>query len=779
MAETVRERSAKKARIENENTTSASRTQQHPVWRRDARVSDFLCDPRWQLEKDSVVTTARFLKQEGITTLKDWMDNEEKRISTLDTIRRNHGLSVVVKITEALISEINEPLGDEARLDGHLLGVEGQRLTKETTEQDKFVRDAVSVKNPHRQVARLGQDIRLVLGPSGSGKTIYALNELALKEDEEQIDCPSERVCVYFSLQNHTPDEREQQKTKAAAMDDSIASDIQKMTTAAIKSFLGKSRDDEPGEKSIQLKMLLSVVLDEAAAFGPLMGKKEVLSSIFSQLRTVASHVRLIVVGTGMDGIAVGLSSSTDVLKYRMQPWDEGKLQSAVAGRGRSSVETRKRVEAISSSPILRKMITNARSAILTYESVAQINTGYFSVDLKGFIASIVHVVLGRYIARNGISGLDDSQRRRLAYTLFHELKEANESEQPRFPVLAKLEGCDAERIKRQALGLLDVHVESQAGVFAFLDDHKVSVSVTPAMSMLLYSLVGVEATVYDSWEGLEAVAGLHAVYLEVLSNTNTETKGVRLARLTRPIPAPSATKNFCIPSPNDTPTVYINGEKAPFFDAISVNRGLQSKYSKGGENIEINLAEELQKGGLVKERLQLNGKTGQKSQKTFDMGKAVMASFLRSWSSSSNQEDLSGSSAEAADPSPSDGNESTKVFSPAFLLPRSATAEVEVDPYSIICKITDDGIFYCSVNQQELKLTDPLFKETFTMIFLTNAKSISLKGNGSDGLPLKLLEDEIDRNGKVSGEKDEVFASLIRNLNLRDNVEIRFAFTR
>lgn len=788
-ADEERQRSSKIARIEDNNnsmTDGENSAQQHSsVWREDDHVENFLGDRRWKLEPESINNITQFLKGEGITTLKEWKDRRRENLDEI--VQQGVSWKTLVDMVYLLASEIQEPLADEARLDGRFLGAyKGEELNNKTTESNNFVSDAVSVKPPHFQKGREGHDIRLVLGPSGSGKTVYALNELAFMRDEMQgNNCPPQQVCVYFSLQNHP--EIHPDSLNGATEDDNntkkIATYIAGKTMDTIKIFLKKKHE----EKKSTFNMLLSVILDEAAACGSEMGKKDVLSTIFEELSQVATHVRLIVVGTGMDVIAVNLSSSTDVLKYRMQPWDEKKFHYAVRKRVRSTTEAKLYIDAIGRSPILRKLITNARCAIFTYEAVARINRGYHSVSSKGFVSSIVHEVLGHYVSYNAIAQLDDSRRRLLAYAVFHELKETNESGEARIPHIAKLEHHVG--IKRQALGVLDVHVESEAGGIKFLEGYSVSVSVTPAMSMVLYSLLGVEATVYDSWEGLEAIAWLHAVYLEVVSNDDTRTKGVKLARLTRAVPAPNATKTFRIPSPNGNPTVYINDEKAPFFfDAISKHRYLKSKYSKSDQKVVIDLAEEMQKSGLVKELICLNGKTEVQSQKTFDMGKAVTSAFLHSWSTDPIQED-SGTSSSSKDAgggsNPSFGiGATTKVFSPAFVFSRSDAGEAEVDPNDIVCSVTDDDSFSFrrqrdEEEQQSSLPTEPAFTDTFTMIFITNAKSILLKVNGNDEFVLD--DTDIDRDGSIDVDKIDKkgkYESMIAKLKLRENVQIRFAFT-
>uniref|UniRef100_UPI00333EDC78 hypothetical protein n=1 Tax=Flavobacterium sp. TaxID=239 RepID=UPI00333EDC78 len=180
-----------------------------------------------------------------------------------------------------------------------------------------------------------------------------------------------------------------------------------------------------------------------------------------------------------------------------------------------------------------------------------------------------------------------------LAYAVLHELNLDNKPTAPHFPefnTLLTLKKEDQDKIKREAQGVVDLHVETSSGVggettISFVDEDsqlkRRSVSITPAMSMLLYNLLGVDATIYDKWEGLELTTALHAVYLEVLDNTTTQELGVKIARLTKAMPPPGANKNIYIPSQVTTPTIFINGDKAPFFDVITKFRGLLAKHNK------------------------------------------------------------------------------------------------------------------------------------------------------------------------------------------------------
>lgn len=116
-------------------------------------------------------------------------------------------------------------------------------------------------------------------------------------------------------------------------------------------------------------------------------------------------------------------------------------------------------------------------------------------------------------------------------------------------------------------------------------------------------------------------------MYLEVLRNKGTHNSGVKIARVTKPVPATSVLTNIRIPSEPNQPTVFINGDKAPFFDGITKYRGLQARYSQNGEIIDLDLGEEMQKCGLLTEELPENDDKGKKA---FKMGNVTLAAFLQ-----------------------------------------------------------------------------------------------------------------------------------------------------
>lgn len=310
---------------------------------------------------------------------------------------------------------------------------------------------------------------------------------------------------------------------------------------------------------------------------------------------------------------------------------------------------------------------------------------------------------------------------------------------------------------------------------------NKQSISVTPAMSMLLYNLLGVDATIYDNWEGLEATAALHAAYLEVLRNENTKSKGVQISRLTKSVPATGATKNIKIPHQPTTPTIFINGDKAPFCDVITKFRGIQAKYSKKVDYAPLDLGTGLQKCGLLEIQLPYavmtrNGVDPEeeqdketkekKGEKAFRMGNATMAAFVHTWKTVGGGHSNGGNVSEV---------KPKKLLSPAFGFPTTGRAEMEVVP-SREYKVEVNG----SVKFENEEIAKAKFDANapFEMIFITNAKEIRLLPKWEDDA-IVIGSDIVDASGEFQvNKKPNGYDEFLEQFNLKEHVNIRFVFT-
>jgi hypothetical protein len=611
---------------------------------------------------------------------------------------------------------------------------------------------------------------------------------------------------------------------------ETFVSHIKEVVQKALKRGSDGKWQWDPRGKT-QLNMRVTLVLDDAEALESILYHPNVLTGIFHEIGCFATSPRLILAGTGYDKFPMGGSSANDSYTYRMQPWTEKMLAFVARMRYPENKDGERFVEEIGKYPLLKMLITNDRAAIFTLDAVKQFKMGHQIVKLRGSIGSVIQMVLGKYIASSEIGRLTATQQKALAYAVFHELNLDNKSTEPHFPefnTILTLKEEERSKVKRLAQGFVDFHVRAASGLggetlATFVDDDSRlrgrSVSITPAMSMLLYDLLGVDATIYDKCEGLELTTALHAVYLEVLDNRATQEFGVEIVRLTNAVPPPAgANKNIYIPSQNTTPTIFINGDKAPFFDVITNFRGLQAKHTQNGQKIDLYLGEEMQKCGLLKERLpnsimtrkgvdtpdeegEKKGSGEEASEevskdaaaappdqemedepklskdeekmvrngaKAFKVGNATLAAFLHTWklgiAASSNDGNATESESESVPP---------RFPSPAFCLPTSGRAYTEVVP-SLHFTVDKEG----SVMLDD-RMIDPVeFGQTlpFKMIFVTNAQQMRLLPK-QNGKAIVIDAESVDADGVLTTKPDG-YDEYLKALNPRENVQVRFVFT-
>ncbi len=800
----------------SESQTTAQQPAVARVWRVDDKAADILRDVRWKLSENHLEGAKKILethKIETVSQLKNIVGDDSQRHQKFRVALNSLFSSLQWgSLLFHLGNSIQESLRPEEILDRKkILNENGSRLAEAVSQEKEFAADAIAVQNPDTTQRQF--DIRIVQGPSGSGKTVYTINRLAFEDDAGD---GKKVVCIYYSLSEHSASKYTPQ---------TFVSRIKQVLQKALKQGSDGKWQWDPMKKT-KLNMRVSLILDEAGALDSILDNREVLTEIYDEIGSCATSPRLILAGTGYDKTPKGLSSAHDIHKYRMQPWAEKNLALVARKRYPENYDGERFVEEIGKYPLLKRLITNARAAVFTLDAVKQLKKGHPIIKLRGSIGTVIQMVIGRYTAFNAIGMLTARQQKALAYAVFHELNLDNKSTAPHFPefnTILTLEEEEQGAIKRQAQGVVDLHVETSSGVggettTSFVDEDsrlkRRSVSITPAMSMLLYNLLGVDATIYDNWEGLEVTTALHAAYLEVLDNTTTQELGVEIARLTKAVPPPGANKNIYIPSQVTTPTIFINGDKAPFFDVITNFRGLQAKHTQNGETIDLYLGEEMQKCGLLKERLpnailtrkgvdtpdeedEEEGSGEEDSEdddaaaappaqemeeepklskdeekmvrngaKAFKMGNATLAAFLHTWNLGIVAPSNDGDAKESESVPP-------RFLSPAFCFPTSGRADTEVVP-SLHFTVDKEG----SVMFDD-RMIDPVeFGETrpFEMIFVTNAQQMRLLPK-QNGKAIVIDAESVDADGVLTIEPDG-YDEYLKALKPRENVQVRFVFT-
>ena len=263
-------------------------------------------------------------------------------------------------------------------------------------------------------------------------------------------------------------------------------------------------------------------------------------------------------------------------------------------------------------------MITNARSAWYLLQAVKVFikvdeKTWSSETDLNDrirqqifdFAPAIVQNVVSLYVLSNGIKDLNETQQRRVAAYIFVTIEKTRNKEII-IPTFNDLE------IKEQsvAFSLISMNVERYSnGVKSIVETEERSISVTPAITIILFWMCGISIKIISDWKIQEVISALYEFrrHLRCLVSNRCrdgdnlfqkELMLLRIVELQRRAPEQKATKMFFIPYV-DKWTVWVNRGLAPFADVVAPFTFYQCKYSQI-RSPTINLINELEKCGLI-----------------------------------------------------------------------------------------------------------------------------------------------------------------------------------
>lgn len=351
----------------------------------------------------------------------------------------------------------------------------------------------------------------VVMGSSGSGKTFFCLEFLT------QFQVPTgghglPRVAAYLKpadtgvkFSEDPPANRH--RTAADALVDWIKEGL----GAVVKRKLDR---EEP------LNMHVCLVVDEAgdASMNGYFEDRATLIQLCTALeRRLAKSVLLVVAGTNLTGTS--LSSHRDAYFFRMKPWKGDDL--AVLLQKRASdfklddgVETVSHVaDAIYSESVLGGLTTNARSAFFLLNAIADISeyqrTSWRTM-LSASAPTLVGEVVNEYLGSNRIKSLEKKHRRRVAAWVLYELSQlkGGSTDLPGFV------GLTAEGERVAAMSLLHFNVERSGNSLSLVENREqgYSATVTPAIAIVLFTMLGVPAEIMSGWQAMEEIAVLYAV---------------------------------------------------------------------------------------------------------------------------------------------------------------------------------------------------------------------------------------------------------------------------
>jgi hypothetical protein len=410
---------------------------------------------------------------------------------------------------------------------------------------------------------------------------------------------------------------------------------IKKTLKTEVKSFdadLGKALD-----------MHVTFVLDEAgsSALDDYFEKKETIKRLYAALKPFAASIRLIVCGTGLTGENV--CSQSDVFKIRMKEWDQADIM--IVARKLSwdqptgpeqDREIAHVVASIFEYSVLRALTTNSRSAWFLLEAVnerfqlqnsVQSTWQDFLHENTGYLVSRV---VDKYVDMNGLRELSATERRRVAALVFHMVEQSRlnarvmEAPGPGDKWYAPTFEGLAGAYRDYASSCISFNVNYKSTGNQLWPGQTVSVSLSPALTIVLFSLLGGSASVLATWRAQELVTALYIFRQKVLEYfqefekaecawkgaTHPDTvwkqldnrlSNLHLTQVKKRIPEPgaSAWNNLHVPVfPHET--VWLNKATSPFANVVGPYvLGFAAQSEKG--EVTVHIMDDLLKCGLLK----------------------------------------------------------------------------------------------------------------------------------------------------------------------------------
>jgi hypothetical protein len=585
---------------------------------------------------------------------------------------------------------------------------------------DKIVSGALSVVT---ESTRASPTI-VVLGSSGSGKSTLAVKDAAEYKAEERHQF-SATLYLQPSKQGYF------QKKPMHGEPRRMFNWIREQLEARYGSFT-------------KLDMHISLVLDELGATQGFFEDLTNVQNVENILHEFASSVRLILCGTGV--LATDLSSSS-VAKCRLGSWETKNVSQVLAEKFEfTEIEAARVSSAIDLQPGLGSLLTNARAA---YFLLSSLKTAAKSLDLSGepvdkWIAivndrapSLVGSVVTHYSKMNGLSKLDDTTRRHIAAWAFRAIERAVPGQKE----LPSYDGLD-EKDKAAALAIIEQNIESQGEGLYFSDEKfERAILVTPALVIILYSLLGVRAEIFTSWDSQERISSLHIFRHKVVQlwedflldeepgnrkRLHDRLSNLKLVQMQKKVQGSQAAL-FYIPRLRDS-DVCINGERASFADVIAKYLLVQCKHcDTKTSKVYVNYVDELRKCGLLG------------SQANADKQRIVLRVLFAIWNGSFN-----------TTLSPERYEEKKNQQRRVLLLDKQVQSTAY--PENLLeCPRASDGLQYVAVKKLKgsWKIFDsgrsvelPAEFPPLTFVISTNAQTIVLKKSG--GGSLEITEDDV-----------------------------------
>ena len=335
----------------------------------------------------------------------------------------------------------------------------------------------------------------------------------------------------------------------------------------------------------------LYAIIDEAG-HDAYFADKHNLTALGEVVDKFASDGQLVLSGTGLDLLTTDIGSTGEgINKIRMMPWsvaDFAKL-----------AKNRDMVQLVKNHFVYGAMVSNARAASFLLKWL--VTTEKWGEPDEN-VPNVLRGVAYGYISGNGLKDLNDCSRRKVARAVFKVL-DACVYDNPKIPAFEENRTLLSEDELSKAKSLIDVHVKKTGTEIKLHDGHHYAVSVTPAIALVLATLLGSSASLVHQWAGFKAVAALNELFKFKLAREveSEEVPEYKIVQLDRPYHAMKTNKTLLVPVV-DPFTVLVNGERASFADVIAHYRLIQAKHCVNSNGTaQLYIKDELMKMGLLK----------------------------------------------------------------------------------------------------------------------------------------------------------------------------------
>jgi hypothetical protein len=681
---------------------------------------------------DDQITHA--LEKDSIKSLRDLSRNF---LSVAKFVPEDAQDDVLIEIFAALKCDVQTP--------EQVLG--GKLCYDKTCISDKplalYTPEAVSVR-PNAAPDRT-PNFTLVHGPSGSGKTIFAMECLpewifpgAISEKKS--------FRVHLKAVTLLGDDPKSDCDLPAL----VAGYVHEQITALLPNFDGVS----------PLNLFLHVTIDEAGRddykhFLDTAGKIEAIVTALTNMHRYKFQqgVHVTVTGTSLEISTKSIDSNLDTVKYHMQPWTLDNFHAFLDKSKRVDKGAIKTI--ITRFPILEDLTTNARCSYFLVDSMPNIT----ATDMKRwrrYVDISVSNVTQRYVHSNGLAILSTpDQKLKVAQAAFKAINDA--IKQPKMAAFPNFNYMQDKALRGVAQSLLQINLEIRNDKAIFMDQGKYSVSMTPAIAVVLAELLDEDAAISWDWQGFESTAALGEWKRMITAAQEPNfLNRFGIIHMATPVPAGNAETSFTLPFVNSL-TVLVNGPRAQYADVIAPFRLVQAKFSKDRSNEKrLQFEKELGKMGLA------NGTK-------YQLQQAVTSALYVMWQ----RPYANRAKTDSADPSrlPFLKKERCEHYPFQTMLSGYFTLHQEVNFCIEGANVTpvDEGAHLFKkkpINVLELFTQ----QQPITALFVTNAASFVLEKDGE--VLITIERDDVDWQGIL---KEPLPQHMVETL--RKNVEVRFMF--